>query len=145
MSEIASLYFNRYPQTSTNRKHITNTLRKLGMDDTEITKIREGNKHIKTVSSDLLYEFHYLSSKSNPQTGKIWGYLGIVDLYNTQVKALLHISECAQRIITPDEMLGFEEYLRNEQNIKVRIKQTDKGWSASLIGVSPSFDDYLNY
>ena len=137
VAEIASFYFNQYPQTSTNRKHITKALLKLGMSNKEIKEIQEGN------SLDLLYDFHYLSSKTNPQNGKIWGYLGLVNFDNTQIKALLHISECAQRIITPDEMLDFEEYLQNEQSIKVRIRQSDKGWSASRIGVTPSFDDYL--
>lgn len=143
MREIASFYFDKYPHIKTNHKHITNALRKLGMSNKEITEIQEGNKRPEKDSSDMLYDFRYLSSKSNPQNGKIWGYLGTVDLDNTQIKALLHISECAQRIITPDEMLDFEEYLQNEQSIKVRIRQTDKGWSASLIGVTPSFDDYL--
>jgi len=143
VAEIASFYFNKYPQTSTNRKHITKALRKLGISNKEIKEIQEENKRPKTDSSGLLYEFHYLLSITNPQNGKIQGYLGIVDLENKQIKALLHISECAKRIIAPDEKLDFEEYLRNKHNIKVRIKQTDNGWSASLIGVTPSFDDYL--
>lgn len=132
LGEIANFYLGRYPQnlTATNRMSILNTLKKLGVEKDDY--------------SDRLFKFVYSESFINMKNNNILGFFGKVDFNGAPAKVLLHIKECAPRFVKPDEMLAFEKYLKDGNTIDVKIKRTSGGLSASLIGVSPSFDHFIS-
>ena len=132
LGEIAKFYLDRYPEklTATNRMRILNTLKKLRVEKDDY--------------SDRLFKFVYSSSFINKNNNNILGFFGKVDFDGAPDNALLHIKQCAPRIVKPDEMLAFEKYLKDGNTIDVKIKRTSGGLSASLIGVSPSFDHFIS-
>ena len=47
--------------------------------------------------------------------------------------------ECAQKYISPEEMLDFEQYIQNN-TIKVKLKQTDKAAKDELTQLNADID-----
>jgi len=116
VSDIANFFCNKFPTDETNLKHF---------------------------SVFRVYCFNMLKIIKNPSNDKIKAFKGkIKKIGNTD--AILHISKCAQRLISQEEMEKLHVYLqKNTVNVKI-IREDERGYEVSLIDVKPSFDDIVN-